>query len=257
MKPLPTFWIWGISLQSDKKHTRGTGQITTGIEVNNASEKVIEFILSCIDDFRDKFSSISPENGLTQELVYLLDNKENQIELIRIGISREHMEYTSKGNAPQDDIAIRAKDSVIISGISYQNNEPFMVFEAKRLNSTLGAHREKEYVVGRVCKDSEGNDKYLDSGGIERFKKEIHGEKLTYVGMLGYVQTDNFDEWLIKINNWIDEEIRASSSAELIWEDQDKLIHEKSETAYRTYSSKHNCISGKHLNIKHIWIDLL
>ncbi|WP_457748602.1 hypothetical protein, partial [Sulfurimonas sp.] len=116
-----------------------------------------------------------------------LDNKENQIELMRIGISREHMEYTSKGNAPQDDIAVRAKDGVIIGGINYYSNEPFIVFEAKRLNNTLGKSRKKEYVVGRVYKDSQGNNKYLNSGGMERFKKEIHGKRLKYVGMIGYM----------------------------------------------------------------------
>ena len=223
-----------------------------GLPKNRSIEKVIEFILGSLEEFRKKFKNKNPENGLTQELYYLLDNKEYKIGLIRIGISKEHMEDTNKGNSPQVDIGIRAKDGIMIQGTQYANNEPFIVFEAKRLDSKIDHYKErkKEYVVGRIK-----NSKYLNSGGIERFKKEIHGKKLKYVGMIGYMQTDDFDSWLEKINGYIDEEILSPSSSDLNWEDKDKLTVDKKESIYRTYKSQHQC-KTKDISMYHIWIDL-
>jgi len=242
-------------LLSDNKTNVSSGNITEGIKVENAKEKVIEFILQNLQEFRDNFLYKKIENGLTQELVYLLDNKEYKINnIIRIGISKEHMENTNKGNSPQDDIAIRAKNGIFIKGIYYADNEPFIVFEAKRLDANIPNYddRKKEYVVGRIK-----SGKYLNSGGIERFKKEIHGKKLNHVGMIGYMQTDTFEIWLERINSYIDEEIVSASSKELTWEQKDKLVIDKTNKIYQTFKSEHKCISNKNLNIYHIWMNLI
>jgi hypothetical protein len=243
-------------LLSEQRPNISSGEITKQLSKKTACQKVIDFIISCLNEFREKFKGKNPENGLTQELVYILDNKDHSIELIRIGISREHMEDTSKGNSPQDDIAIRAKDGVILDAKSYQNNQPFMVIEAKRLDSRLDKKREKEYVVGRIEKNN-GQSKYIDSGGIERFKKEIHGKNVDCIGMIGYLQTEDFDNWLEKINSWIEEEINNPSSNCLVWLEDDKLIHKKGETIFKMLGSKHKCLSGKEKNMYHIWVDLV
>ena len=220
-----------------------------GIEDNKAREKVIQFIISCLPEFQNHFLNIDNEDGLTQELVYILDNNSrHQVPLY--GFSREHMEYTSKGNSPQDDIGVRGIQGIIIDTISYANNKPFMVFEAKRLDSKLDHQRKKEYVVGRL-KDN----KYLNSGGIERFKKEIHGRDLNYVGMIGYLQTDNFDTWFNKINGWIEEEIISPSSKNLIWSTQDILLENQKNSLYYTYNSQHKCRT-KEIHMCHIWVNV-
>ena len=110
--------------------------------------------------------------------------------------------------------------------------------------------RKKEYVVGRY-----DDAKYIESGGIERFKKEIHGSGLVYVGMIGYMQTDDFDSWLEKVNNYISDEVSSPSSTELIWEEMDKLIVNNENKLFNTYLSQHKC-KTKDISMYHIWIDL-
>lgn len=241
---------------SDNRSTYDTTQkIEEGIKDNYAREKVVNFILECLSEFRTKFSNKNPENGLTQELVYILDNKARE-KLPLCGFSREHMEDTGKGNSPQDDVGVRGVKGIVIDTVKYANNEPFIVFEAKRLDASISKQnkdRTKEYVVGFLKKDG----KYNNSGGIERFKKEIHGTGLVHVGMIGYVQSDNFDIWFEKINGWIDEEINTATSGELIWENKDKLILDKKETVLNTYLSEHKCISKEKINMYHIWVDLI
>ena len=220
-----------------------------GLEKSQAIKKVFNFIEECLIEFKNKYSLLKPEDGLTQELVYILDN-ESREKLPLCGFSTEHMEDTSKGNSRRDDIGIRAIKGITLHATFYPNNKPFIAIEAKRLDSKITKVRKKEYVVGRYDKK-----KYIESGGIERFKKEIHGNGLIYVGMIGYIQSDDFDSWLKKVNQYIDEEINASTSIELIWEQKDKLRLDKKHKLFSTYISEHKC-KFKEISMYHIWIDL-
>lgn len=222
----------------------------SGLSQNVSRRKILIFIEECLPEFKKKYKFLKPEDGLTQELVYLLDN-ECREKLPICGFSTEHMEDTSKGNSRRDDIGVRLIRGTTIGATFYPNNKPFFVIEAKRLDSKIDKKRKKEYVVGRI-KDS----KYIESGGIERFKKEIHGFGLTYVGMIGYIQTEDFDVWLEKINEWIKEEIKSPSSAELSWSRQDTLNPVKKNTLFSTYDSKHKCKS-KEIDMYHIWVKLI
>jgi len=236
-------------LQCDNKPKSYVTQKLEGLSDNTSISKVFSFIEKCLPEFKIKYSLLNPEDGLTQELVYILDN-ESREKLPLCAFSTEHMEDSTKGNSRRDDIGIRAVKGINILTTYYPSNKPFIVIEAKRLDSKIARKRKKEYVVGRI-----EDKKYIESGGIERFKKEIHGRGLTYVGMIGYMQTDNFESWLEKINGYIDEEILSSSSNELNWEEKDKLILEKSNQLFSTYKSKHQC-KTKDISMYHIWIDL-
>lgn len=220
-----------------------------GLEKSQAIKKVFNFIEECLLEFKNKYSLFKPEDGLTQELVYILDN-ESREKLPLCGFSTEHMEDTTKGNSRRDDIGIRAIKGTTIHTTFYPNNKPFIAIEAKRLDSKIVKKRKKEYVVGRY-----DDEKYIESGGIERFKKEIHGSGLVYVGMIGYMQTDEFDSWLEKVNQYIDEEINSSTSIKLIWKEKDKLILDKKNQLFSTYISEHKCKS-KEISMYHIWINL-
>lgn len=229
--------------------TDNVEQQFNGLEKNQAIKKVFTFIEECLPEFKNKYSSLKPEDGLTQELVYILDNKSRE-ELPLCGFSTEHMEDTTRGNSRRDDIGIRAIKGITIHTTFYPNNKPFIVIEAKRLDSKIVKKRKKEYVVGRY-----DDAKYIESGGIERFKKEIHGSGLVYVGMIGYMQTDDFDSWLEKVNNYISDEVSSPSSTELIWEEMDKLIVNNENKLFNTYLSQHKC-KTKDISMYHIWIDL-
>ncbi len=226
-----------------------TQQQFTGLLKNQSIKKVFNFIEECLPEFQAKYSLLKPEDGLTQELVYILDNEARE-KLPICGFSTEHMEDTTKGNARRDDIGVRAIQGITLHATFYPNNKPFIAIEAKRLDSKIDKKRKKEYVVGR-----EDEEKYIESGGIERFKKEIHGNGLVYVGMLGYMQTEDFDSWLEKINQYIVEEIASPSSSELIWNENDKLLRGIKNKLFSTYTSEHQCKS-KEISMYHIWVDL-
>ncbi len=219
------------------------------------TKEIFSFICECLQEFKDRYSNIKPEKGLTQKLQFLLDNKVPKDGLIQhIGISHEYSEDVHNGNAPLNDIAIRDKKGIWIDFKKYPDDEAFFVLEAKRLDSSIGKadrNRRKEYIVGYPGK----NKKYNNSGGIERFKKEIHGNSFIHVGMIGYIQTDNFDIWRKNVNNWIDEEITSPTSPELTWEAKDKLLVQHKETIYHTYLSQHACLT-KDIEMYHIWVDL-
>ena len=236
-------------MQCDNQPQNEQEQKFEGPSKRISIKKVFSFVEKCLPAFKIKYSTLEPEDGLTQELVYILDN-ESREKLPLCGFSAEHMEDTTKGNSRRDDIGIRAIKGTTIQTTYYPDNKPFIAIEAKRLNSKITKVRQKEYVVGRYDKK-----KYIESGGIERFKKEIHGRGLVYVGMIGYVQTGDFDTWLTKINNWIKEEIKAPTSNDLIWEEKDQLKSDKESKLFNTYLSQHQC-KTKDISMYHIWINL-
>ncbi len=49
-------------------------------------------------------------------------------------------------------------------------------------------NREKEYVLG-------DNLTKLSTGGIERFKNDVHGVNLDHSAIIGYVQNENGKYW--------------------------------------------------------------
>ena len=130
-------------------------------------------------------------------------------------------------------------------GISHKSNKHknIFVFEAKRLDDKLVKSREKEYVIG-------------DNGGIERFKRDKHGRDLNYAGMIGYIQTGDFDDWQDKINRWVTEEIKSKSSSDLTWITNDKLLKQKKNVQITQYISIHNRLSKTDISLTHLWIKL-
>ena len=86
---------------------------------------------------------------------------------------------------------------------------PFFTIEAKRLTSSIPKNREKEYVLG--------NDSVKLSGGIERFKHNVHGVNLDHSAIIGYVQNEDSIYWYNAINNWIQELIDGKIKSALGW----------------------------------------
>jgi len=211
--------------------SRGTQRIlTTGRFEAKSLHEIKSFIENNVRVFKEKYNSTDVEKGLNQQFVLCMNS---QIRDEKFFFHHEYLEDITRGNSPQVDIAVVPRESQKAS----------FVLEAKRLNASLPSKRKKEYLF----RDG--------GGGVERFKKEIHGQQLTYVGMIGYVQTDDFDIWLERINRWIDEEIQNPSSDGLVWEEKDKLLSDKSNELFATYNSEHTCMT-KNINMYHIWIDL-
>ncbi len=214
---------------SDNKPTR---QITTKGKFEAKSIKEIKsFIENNITLFQKEYNKTTKEKGLNQQFVLCMNN---QIRDEKFFFHHEYIEDISRGDSAQVDIAIIPRES----------QKAFFVLEAKRLDNLLPKYRKREYII----RDG--------GGGIERFKNQKHGGNLMHVGMIGYLQTDDFDTWLKKINSWIDEEIKESSSKDLIWEKQDKLISNSNNSLFATYNSQHQC-KTKNIDMYHIWVDLI
>ncbi len=191
--------------------------------------RVISLIEENLDLFKERYSISTNETDLNQNFALCMN-------------SRAKDELFTLSNEYKD--IIKATPHKVDFGIVPDGEtDAFFVLEAKRLDTTLGKARKKEYIIGKL-------------GGIERFKNQKHGGELTHVGMIGYMQTDDFDTWFAKINSWIDEEIKAPASIELTWEEKDKLKSDKESKLFNTYLSQHQC-KTKDISMYHIWINLI
>lgn len=106
-------------------------------------------------------------------------------EKVWIGVSKENV---SKGKQAREDIYF------------YLNNENYtriFFIEGKRLPK-YNTQEKEEYVLGT---NNSGNS----SGGIERFKKGIHGDPsgIFNNGLIAYVENNSFEYWFEKVNETI------------------------------------------------------
>jgi hypothetical protein len=207
--------------------------------LSNQGGRTIYFILECLKKTCSPFLKASSqnnlyfplnENRLTQIFV-------EQIEVFikshpNIGVKNQYSDtfYGTKGIP--DFYFHKIEEGV--------HNEPLMVWEAKILSNSLGKKREKEYVIG------ENNN-----GGIERFKTEMHGKGIDNCGLIGYVQKDEPNHWLKKINNWITDLATLHKS----WKADEILSELDSNTDYCFLES----IAHRKTNdikLSHLWIIL-
>ncbi|CAD0010003.1 hypothetical protein [Flavobacterium chungangense] len=99
----------------------------------------------------------------------------------------------------------------------FSDPTPFFTIEAKRLTTSMPSNREKEYVLG--------SDPTKFSGGIERFKHNVHGVNLDHSAIIGYIQNEDGKYWHYTINNWIQELIDGKMKSPLNWFSSDLLFN--------------------------------
>jgi hypothetical protein len=84
----------------------------------------------------------------------------------------------------------------------------------------------------------------------------LHGTKLNYAGIIGYIQADTFDNWFKTINDWISE--LASSTSE--WSQDDRLAELSVDLLNRIASceSIHSRIKAESARVRlaHLWVSL-
>lgn len=202
----------------------------------------IAFVESHLQAFaRQKYiKEIENENGLTQKLSIFLSTKvKTETEFI---FDKENMEDVARSNSPRVDLAVYLKES----------QKRIFAFEAKRLPAPEKA-RKKEYVVGRFDTKT---GKYKESGGIERFKKNIHGQKLNFAGIIAYIQNGDFQDWHRQINNWIEEQAVQNPD---FWSSTEKLgIQVSAAKEVAKYTSKHLRTDNilPEITVSHLWVKL-
>lgn len=181
------------------------------------------------------------ENALTQRLIEELNGREGNFPFF---FDKDHMEDESDGNSRRVDFAVKPKKSgaFVIHGIQYAFPARFLALEAKRL-PTPTKEREREYLAG-------------NQGGVERFKRGLHGSGLKEVGLIGYVQRQSFGYWRDRINQWVNELLKSPPS-DLFWDEQDRLVLEaESERLAQLRSSSLRGSDNQRLAIRHLWVQL-
>ncbi|MFC1595892.1 hypothetical protein ACFL4D_01235, partial [Candidatus Margulisiibacteriota bacterium] len=98
--------------------------------------------------------------------------------------------------------------------------------------------------------------RYIESGGVERFKKEIHGKGLNYSAVIGYVQEQDFKYWEQQINSWIDQLLAGQIPSAATWEEKDRLVHEDVNTDIARYKSE-NAREQNSITLFHLWVNMV
>ncbi|TFF33954.1 hypothetical protein [Mucilaginibacter psychrotolerans] len=235
---------------SEKPINPISGNISFGITADDSIKAVIGFLRINLLKFAsdNKNHRILPEESTNQLLCGFL-NKEAKKEPFRF--QPEFIEEISSGRSPKVDFGtLSDEEKIVISDREYGEDDSFFSFEAKRL-PTPGSGREREYVTGIAPKVS---------GGIERFKKGVHGAKIKYAAIVGYVQKETFNHWFLKINGWIDELAVIDSTG--LWKTTDKLACDDINVpVFIELFSAHNRIATgatlTNIELYHFWIDLI
>jgi len=223
------------------------GALSSGIETDGTIKAVVSFIREHFKSFAAKYKDEieQNENMITQKLCIHLNRNAKQQPFF---FHSEFMEKVASGTSPQVDIGVLSDlEKITIADKVYGEDECFFSIEAKRL-PTPGTNREKEYVIGhnREC------------GGIERFKKGIHGPNLTHAAIIGYVQGETFNHWFLQINNWINE---LTSENGGIWEATDCLrkVYEDSISIELFSENARETKTGirDRIRLFHFWISLI
>ena len=114
-------------------------------------------------------------------------------------------------------------------------------FEAKRLSDKSN---NKEYVCG-------------ERGGIERFKRGVHASHLSKCGMFAYIQSNNTNYWIDKINGWICELSDVNTDPTIHWSNEEVLHKVYSYSHVEKYVSSHKrLLSNDIIALRHYFIEL-
>ncbi|MBI4650135.1 hypothetical protein HY745_02395 [Candidatus Desantisbacteria bacterium] len=168
------------------------------------------------------------EEEQTQEFVNIMRRKTQYYPFL-IGQEKKDLYHGAKGKP----------DFYFYSREESESTESLFDVEAKRLPSPPPKSREKEYVIG---------DK--SNGGIERFKNEKHGKGLSECGMLGFIETEDSNFWLAKINEWLEELSKSNEN----WVKDETLKEIKNKIVYTYLNSIVHTISKRDLKLHHFWI---
>lgn len=212
------------------------------IKKGSITKKLIEFIEDALFLFQKQFKGEvdTSEEDLNEQLGKTLNYKSKQLQLPFL-FQAEAIQKQKRGQNRKVDIGVFKH---------YAEINPFFTIEAKRLTTSLPKAREKEYVIGN-------NPKKL-SGGIERFKHNLHGTDLTESALIAYVQKETSKNWFNKINNWINQLMIKEIDSILNWDLNDLLTNtcEFKDTRLTNFVSINEKTDKTKINLNHYFIDL-
>lgn len=211
-------------------------RVSISVGIPPSAERLYIVLLSFIDRTIDGFHPLTEckaEDAITADL------------------SRYFNLHANSGKLPFVFVNQDQKADIGVYGRAYipENSKKCCWIEAKRLPTPNGRNRdEREYVFV-------DHTQYKGNGGIERFKLNKHGVGLPVSIMIGYVQENNFDYWLEKVNNWLGEYSTTEPFHNL------EYLQEHGETPGRYYSQHERFSAKEHkwmssFDLYHFWIKI-
>jgi hypothetical protein len=185
----------------------------------------------------NKYQGIENEKGITSELVDFLENFGNRNFIFK----HEDPENPLNGNSHVCDFAIKLRRK--------EEDLPLTIYkvEAKRL-SRREFYNSEEYLMGKTSPTKQ-------NGGVERFKILEHGRDLDRCGMLAYVQSDTFEYWVAKINQWITG-LSKQQGIHPQWYIGEQLATGNVQPKMARFSSTHLRTNSTTILLDHFWLDL-
>ena len=202
---------------------------------------IIKKLLNFLDDTllifqkENKGKVDTPEKELNQKLSLTFEKCSRDKETGFL-FQQETIQKQSKGHSRSVDIGVFKLNGDL--------ENPIYTIEAKRLTTAFSDNRKKEYVSGN------NNNKL--TGGIERFKHNLHGINLKHSAIVGYVQKENNKYWFKEINKWIMELYNN------FWNANDLLINTcgfKNDNIAK-FKSTNKKINNTNINLNHYFVNL-
>lgn len=209
------------------------------IDKGKIVSKLDDFIVHTLMIFQSEFQGYSnaSEEVLSEHLAKTLDYHAKPLPFI---FQKEAIQNQPKGHKRNVDIGVF---------LHYANLAPFFTIEAKRL-PTSPKSREKEYIIG--------SDFKKPSGGIERYKLNLHGPDLSESALIGFIQSGSMKGWHLKINEWIMLLINNTNNPKLEWTKEDMLqnVCRFKNPELCKFVSKNKKINSTTIQLFHYFIDM-
>lgn len=221
-------------------------KITSGIELNTLVKETLDFFFKHLPGWRDdpERPDEESEEKLNSSLCDYLNYRARHDYPMAIF---HHEEYQT--GRRRVDMSAKTESFILAEMRKFTKYDPYLVFEGKRLPAPT-ADREREYVTGFA----EVN------GGIQRFKLGLHGAPLEVAALVAYVQDDDPDAWLVRINGWISALNGGECSAGCAWSTTEQLGEYRLTKRARVASarSKHPRIasSSGEIELRHFWVSM-
>ncbi|ODT15213.1 MAG: hypothetical protein ABS35_32185 [Kaistia sp. SCN 65-12] len=226
------------------------GQLDSGIHrPEEWLSSLIEFIAGALPDWRDDPArkAETSETHLTTQLCARLNSRSRHApgwDILQF--RREDPDEVSAGRAI-DLVAAPSGETIVIGGREYNEYQPLLPIECKRLPTPAGNKRdEREYLVS----------KFSSTGGVHRFKDGHHGSNHKRAAMIGYLQNQDIVFWQGKMDVWIDGIVGDGMVG---WSASDKLSlvgHDKAQRFAALQSRHERAKTLDHIQIDHLWIEM-
>ncbi len=224
----------------------GATKITSGIELNTLVNETLKFFRRHLPGWRDdpERQEEDSEERLNGSLCDYLNYRARHDYPMALFRHEEH-----QTGRRRIDLSVKTESLIVAGTRKFTKYEPYLVIEGKRLPAPT-ADREKEYVTG------------FDEvkGGLQRFKLGLHGASLEIAAMVAYVQDDDPDAWLIKINGWISALNGTSCSQGCHWSEAEQIGDYRLTKRARIASGKsrhpRTASSSPEIEIHHFWVSM-